>query len=221
MSMAAAKRATKPRPETLEKRRDILRAATEVFGAKGYAGGTLADIAEQVGMTHAGILHHFGSKDQLLLDVLTFRDRSDVEHLAEQHIPGGIDLFRHLIRTAFSNARRAGIVQAFVVLSGESVTEEHPAREFFASRYATLRCEIADAFTEMCAERGVADSAVVADAAVAILGVMDGLQVQWLHAPGEVDLGRASAFAINAIVRAVIDGDEPILGSVDEILAEG
>ncbi|WP_433673696.1 TetR/AcrR family transcriptional regulator [Microbacterium gorillae] len=218
--MSAMSRAAKPRPETLEKRRDILRAATEVFGAKGFAGGTLSDIADQVGMTHAGILHHFGSKDQLLLDVLTFRDRTDVEHLAEQHIPGGADLFRHLIRTAFTNARRAGIVQSFVVLSGESVTESHPARDYFAGRYSTLRHEITDAFTEMCAERGVADASVIADAAVAILGVMDGLQVQWLHAPGDVDLGRATAFAINAIVRAVIDEDEPILGSVDEILAD-
>ncbi|MFK4790012.1 TetR/AcrR family transcriptional regulator [Microbacterium sp. ZW T5_56] len=218
--MAIGSRAVKPRPATLEKRRDILRAATDVFGAKGYAGGTLADIADQVGMTHAGILHHFGSKDQLLLDVLTFRDRTDVEHLAEQHIPGGVDLFRHLIRTAFANARRAGIVQAFVVLSGESVTDSHPAREYFAGRYGTLRGEIANAFTEMCRERGVTDTARLADAAAAILGVMDGLQVQWLHAPGDVDLGRATAFAINAIVRAVIDGDEPILGGVDEILAD-
>lgn len=218
--MSAVSRAAKPRPETLEKRRDILRAATDVFGAKGFAGGTLSDIADQVGMTHAGILHHFGSKDQLLLDVLTFRDRSDVEHLADQHIPGGTDLFRHLIRTAFANARRAGIVQAFVVLSGESVTDRHPAREYFARRYGTLRREVEDAFIEMCHERGVTDVVMVADAAAAILGVMDGLQVQWLHAPGDVDLGRSTAFAINAIVRAVIDGAEPILGGVDEILSD-
>jgi AcrR family transcriptional regulator len=42
-----------PRPATREKREQILRAAVEIFGNKGSANGTLADVAEQVGMTHA------------------------------------------------------------------------------------------------------------------------------------------------------------------------
>lgn len=33
---------------------------------------------------------------------------------------------------------------------------------------------------------------------------MDGLQIQWLLAPDEVDLAEASAFAIDAIVAAVV-----------------
>ena len=202
--MAVVKKATKPRPETMQKRRDILRAAMDVFGSKGYANGTLADIAEQVGMTHAGILHHFGSKDQLLLDVLTYRDESDVAHLDGRHIPGGIDLFRHLILTADLNENRAGIVQAFAVLSGESVTDGHPARDFFDNRYGTLRIEIADAFRELCAERGIEEPTVIDDAAASIIAVMDGLQVQWLLAGDEVHLARTTRFAIEAIVSAVL-----------------
>lgn len=193
------------RPETLAKRREILNAAMEVFGSKGFTNGTLADIAEQVGMTHAGILHHFGSKDQLLLEVLTYRDQSDVADLAEQHIPGGIELFRHLVRTAFANAQRAGIVQAFVVLSGESVTDAHPAQAYFAERYAVLRGEVVEAFGVVCAERGVAEPDTVAHAANAIIAVMDGLQVQWLHAPEAVELAEATEFAIESIVTAVLD----------------
>jgi hypothetical protein len=34
---------------------------------------------------------------------------------------------------------------------------------------------------------------------------MDGLQVQWLLDPSAVDLARASEFAIEAIVAAVVD----------------
>ncbi|NTW38886.1 MAG: helix-turn-helix transcriptional regulator, partial [Cellulomonadaceae bacterium] len=63
----STKRVPRSRPATAERRRDILEAALEIFGAKGYNKGPLAEIAEQVGMTHAGILHHFGSKDELLL----------------------------------------------------------------------------------------------------------------------------------------------------------
>ena len=195
---------TGARPETLVRRNEILRAATDVFGSKGSVNGTLAEIADQVGMTHAGILHHFGSKTQLLLEVLTYRDRTDVEHFTEQHIPGGIDLFRHLVNTAIANAERAGIVQAFVVLSGESVTAEHPARDYFAHRYATLREEIVDAFRQVCEERGITDPGPVRHAAASILAVMDGLQVQWLHDPSAVDLAESTRFAIEAIVSATL-----------------
>jgi AcrR family transcriptional regulator len=205
--MSAPKRTPKARPETLERRREILRAAMTTFGSKGYKNGPLTEIAEQVDMTHAGILHHFGSKDQLLLEVLKYRDSSDVEDFAGQRIPDGIELFRHLIRTAFTNEQRPGIVQAYAVLSAESVTDEHPAREYFQDRYTTLRREIREAFDRICTERGIEEPATVDRAAAAILAVMDGLQVQWLLDPANVELAETSAFAIEALVRAVVGED--------------
>lgn len=202
--MTYTKKRPRSRPATLRKREEILKAATEIFGSKGFANGTLAEIAEQVDMTHAGVLHHFGSKDQLLLEVLDYRDRSDVAELDSQHIPDGADFFRHLVATAFLNARRAGIVQAYAVLSSESVTDDHPARDYFVRRYSALRAEAAQAFEVMCREKGVASSESIALAAAGVLAVMDGLQVQWLLDPDNVDLGRASEFAINAIVAAIL-----------------
>ena len=142
---------------TQHKRIEILKAAVEIFGSKGSTNGTLADVAEQVGLTHAGVLHHFGSKQKLLLEVLAYRDQADVEDLAEKHIPGGLELFLHLIRTAYANARRPGIVQAYTVLSSESVTDGHPGREYFEERYTTLRREATEAFEELCAREGVTD----------------------------------------------------------------
>ena len=202
--MATSRQQPKSRPETIVRRREIVKAAAEVFGAKGYTGGTLVDIADQVGMTHAGVLHHFKSKDQLLLEVLTFRDETDVEGLEGRHIPDGADLFRHLVRTARKNAERAGIVQSFVVLSAESVTDDHPAREFFRRRYETLRGEVEHAFRVMCDEQGVDDPSTVVDASAAVLAAMDGLQVQWLLERDGVDLSRATQFAIESIVSSVL-----------------
>jgi len=202
--MTGPRRQPRSRPETLVRRREILDAAVEIFGSKGFAGGTLQEIADQVGMTHAGILHHFGSKHELLLEVLQHRDETDVADLEEQHIPDGMALFRHLVRTALVNAGRPGIVQAYVVLSAESVTDDHPGREFFQKRYQTLRSEVEHAFRVVCAERGITDPGTVDFAATSILAVMDGLQVQWLLEPRAVDLARASEFAIEAIVSAVL-----------------
>ncbi|MBC7291016.1 MAG: TetR/AcrR family transcriptional regulator [Actinotalea sp.] len=206
-----ARRPVGSRPATLARRRDILDAAVEVFGKRGYASGSLHEIADRVGMTHAGVLHHFGSKHQLLLDVLAHQDRMDVAELEGQHIPDGIGLFRHLVRTAVRNAQRAGIVQAFTVLSAEATTEGHPGQLYFQERYVTLRRELADAFRVVCAEHGVTEPATIDDGAAAVLAVMDGLQVQWLLAPDAVDLARASAFAIEAIVRAVVGVDVRVL----------
>lgn len=204
----ATRRVPRARAETLVKRNEILRAATATFAAKGFKNGPLAEIADQVGMTHAGILHHFGSKDQLLLEVLKWRDAEDVADLEGAHIPEGLELFRHLVRTAFANETRPGIVQAYAVLSAESVTDDHPGRPYFEERYRTLRGEIIDAFTAICVERGITTPSTLELAAASILAVMDGLQVQWLLSPDDVRLAEASAFAIEAIAAHALAAPE-------------
>lgn len=202
--------AVKSRPETERKRTEILRAAIEIFGAKGSTNGTLADIAAEVGMTHAGVLHHFGSKQRLLLEVLLYRDETDLAELAEQHLPEGPALFLHLVRTAFANELRPGIVQVYTVLSAESVTTGHAARGFFEHRYTKLRREVGDAFRELCAQEGITEPETITRASASILAVMDGLQLQWLLDPTAIGLAEASEFAIQAIVHSVLNPPPPL-----------
>ena len=176
------------------------------FGAKGYYNGSLAEVADQVGITHAGVLHHFGSKDQLLLEVLEYRDRTDVEHLEGQQVPGGLGLFEHLVKTARLNAERPGIVQTYAVLSAEAVTEDHPGQDWFRVRYTTLRGEVRSALTQVCDPQDPPSDADLDAAAASVLAVMDGLQVQWLLDREHVDLARHTAFAIEAILAAAVSG---------------
>jgi AcrR family transcriptional regulator len=194
-----------PRPETERKRQDILRAAMETFGAKGSTNGTLADIAEQVGITRAGVLHHFGSKQALLLEVLEYRDQDDVAHLHDKQMPTGPALFMHLVGTALRNSLRPGIVQVYTVLAAESVTDDHPARKYFEDRYRILRQDIDDAFRELCARENVVDHGAIERGSASVLAVMDGLQLQWLLDPDAVDLAATSEFAIQAIVAGVLN----------------
>lgn len=201
-----ASRAQRPRATTAERRDEILRAAMETFAARGFHHGSLADVAERVGMTHAGVLHHFGSKDRLLLEVLEYRDRSDVEDLEGRHMPSGLELFRHLVHTARLNAERPGIVQTFAVLSAESVTEGHVAQDWFRERYASLRGMVTEALTQVCDPDSPPRPADLDAAAASVLAVMDGLQVQWLLDPDAVDLAQATAFAIDAILGAAVAG---------------
>lgn len=199
-------RAKKPRAATAARREEILQAAMETFGSRGYYNGSLGEVAERVGMTHAGVLHHFGSKDRLLLEVLEYRDRTDVEHLEGHQPPGGLRLFHHLVTTARLNAQRPGIVQTYAVLSAEAVTEDHPGQDWFRERYTELRRLVGVALTEVCAGDDPPDAADLDAAAASVLAVMDGLQIQWLLDRDAVDLAGATAFAIDAILAAAVQG---------------
>lgn len=205
---AAARRPRGTRKSTPERRQEIVRAAARIFGTKGYRKGSLIEIAEQVGMTHAGVLHHFGTKETLLIAVLEYRDMLDLEAREGRRMPEGMGLFRHLCETAVANTRREGLVQTYAAITGESVTENHPARSFVTSRFSTLRDHIEDAFRVVCGP-GL-DDEVCRQAASAVVGVMDGIQLQWLLDKDAVALPEATTFAIEAIVAAVIAGaDRP------------
>jgi AcrR family transcriptional regulator len=205
---AAARRrpagARQPRPETARRREEILQAAMTTFGAKGYYNGSLVEIAEKVGITHAGVLHHFGSKDHLLIEVLEYRDRAGVEHLEGHQAPTGLELFRHLIATARANMDRPGIVQTYTVLSAESVTDAHPGQAWFQARFQGLRALLVESLKQMCGPENLRPEAEIESAAEAIVAVMDGLQIQWLLDPEAVDLAGSTAFAIEAILAAVV-----------------
>lgn len=193
-----------PRPATLAKRQSIIEAASQVFGEKGYSSGSLTEVAQKVGVTHAGILHHFGSKEKLLMAVLAYRDEIDLVDTPAKRMPEGEELLRHLIQTAVNNEQRAGIVQAFAIQSAESVQQDHPTQPHYVQRYQGLRASVTRALLCMAGERGIEPVVSVHQASAAILAVMDGMQIQWLLEPEQVSLAQATQQAIEAIVSAVM-----------------
>src|SRR3954471_22080610 len=92
----ASARAT---PEGLAQRERILRAATELFAARGYRGAWLEAVAQEVGITRQGVLHHFPSKVHLLLGVLDLRDHDDAARIEAQAVSrltdGVLEAVRH------------------------------------------------------------------------------------------------------------------------------
>lgn len=193
-------RARAPRLTADQRREEILVAAHEVFGARGFHKASLGEIADKVGITHPGILHHFGSKEQLFVEVLALRERLDVAGFENNEPPGGPAMLRHLLHTAAVNTRRVGLVQSYTVLSAESVTDGHPAQEFFRQRFAVLRGQIVRALEITCSGVRPPDAELEA-AASSIIAVMDGLQVQWLLEPDRLDMPDALALVIDALLR--------------------
>lgn len=194
----AVPRQTKQQVRTLERRRAVLEAATNVFGARGYNKGALVEVAEQAGMTHAGVLHHFGSKEGLLVAVLQYRDGEEAAGVPGRAQTDGPAFLGHLLDTVVANTSRPGVVQTYSVLSAESVTAGHPAQAYFRNRFTGLRDKIADVFADVC-ERDAGDPEV-RDAAATLVAAMDGLQVQWLLDQQSVDMPRAIGRLIDELV---------------------
>ncbi|BDR53348.1 TetR family transcriptional regulator [Bombiscardovia nodaiensis] len=206
MSAANASEQPKHRKETEAKRQEILKAALDVFGRKGAEKGTLEEIASKVGMTRAGVLHHFGSKRKLLLAVIQYNDESEVDAFPDKRIPHGAAAFQHLIATTEHHAHSSGIARSFVTLSSESITDDNPGHAYFQQRYQNLRNELTQALVDMAKERKSTINMAEAEmASASILAMMDGLQLQWLLSQDQIDLSASTAFAINALVSAVIE----------------
>ncbi|MFI1361990.1 TetR/AcrR family transcriptional regulator [Streptomyces griseochromogenes] len=163
-----------------ERRAEIVGAALEVIAERGYRGASLAAVAERVGLTQQGLLHHFPTKEALLVAVLRERDRWD----AVPDTRWRVDLLASLVEY---NAMRPAIIQTFSALLGECVTEGHPARAYFTERYAQVRETMTDALR---AEYGdVLPGGLTPErTAPLLIAVMDGLQYQWLLDPASVDM---------------------------------
>ena len=121
-----------------ERRDAILAAANEVFATRGFRGASLATIAKRVGMSEPGLLHHFASKEELLLELLKLRDQHDDERIAEARAAHAhvLDVLLALCR---QNEERPGIVRLFTILAAESVDDDHPAHDWFLARYGERR----------------------------------------------------------------------------------
>lgn len=173
------------------RREEILRVALETFAERGYRGTSLAVVAERIGLTQQGVLHYFPTKQALLVEVLKLRDAEDYQRFDQGSEGPHLDGMRALMEY---NATRPGVVQSFTVLSAESVTDSHPARDYFVQRYRSTRAHHVEGLREEFGDRVTAGLSPE-DAAALLVAVMDGLQLQWLLDPERVDLtGLVTAF---------------------------
>lgn len=187
---AAADRPKQRRAPKGEKRREeLLDAALQVFSLEGYSGASVAQVAAIVGISVAGLLHHFPSKISLLMGVLDRRDKANSriaeEVRADKSLTGLLGSLRAINR---SNATAPGVVRAFTILNAESLVEGHPAWNWFQDRYELIYGKLIGQFTDLVNAGEVRADVDLSGLVQEILAMMDGLQVQWLRFPEKVDL---------------------------------
>lgn len=192
----APSRRPRRRMPAAERREQIVDVATVLISQRGYWGTAIQDVADACELTVAGLLHHVGSKDGLLIEVLTHRDQADARALAamlglsippgdwdphwlgETILKQGISLARACEAIVERNATQPEIVRLYSVLEAESLHADHPGHNYFSQRQRLTL----EGFAQQAPD-GVDGTAL----AQHVLAVMDGLQVQWLRDPG-IDL---------------------------------
>lgn len=162
-------------------RADVLDAALKIVAEQGFDAATLQQIALAVGRSKAGLLHHFGSREGLMLDIVRHRDETDRRLFRpddDGRLAASVDLVSH-------NATVPGLVALFAVVCALAAadTADTDRRAYFVDRYARTRAGFARRIARAQGE-GVMRSDIAAEsAATIVLATMDGLQTQWLLDP--------------------------------------
>jgi len=181
----------------VRRRAEIVAAARGMFSGVGYGGASMAAIATRAGVTHAGLLYHFETKQAVLEAVLDDeRGRSStLLGLDEQRATDEQGPDDHLVRLRALVARNLADpewTRLFSLLLGESVAVDHPVRGRMAERYDRLSGQLAASLGDLAEPGARPGDAELEGLARLLLAVMDGLQYQQLTGSG-VDVEGAFA----------------------------
>ncbi|MGH1548727.1 TetR/AcrR family transcriptional regulator [Leifsonia poae] len=165
------------------KREEILEAALDVIAREGWHGASVKELAESVGLSQAGLLHYFGSKDELFTAILRKRDEVDSRRFPQEQPVSADRLREGFVSVVRHNAEVPGLVQLFSRLAVEGGDPSHPAHEYFAERSATLRALFTQVFAQQQADGAVTRDVDPETLARLVQAVSDGLQLQWLQDP--------------------------------------
>lgn len=182
----------------------IVARAAESFAQQGFYGASMRAIARAAGVDHSTLLHHFRTKEALLIAVLEWQDA--------QHLPPEMpmDASAETLAEGFAvvakrNQSSPGLVRLLSVVSAEAGAPDHPARSLLQQRHKVLVEIIATAIARQREIGVVADDGLTpAQRAAVIVATWEGLQVYDALNPGALDVpelvGRAvrEAFGIGS-----------------------
>ena len=166
--------------------RAVVDAAAEVFTENGYGGATLDRIAQRLGLTRQGVLHHFPSKDAVFYAVLR-REQEWAESLSTQPITAENARTRLLGLRAFAGSAGEGRrhIRLIQVLQGEAIAGNSAAQSFIEERMAAIVARIVAMMTVLESTGQLAEPWDVHSASVCLVALVQGLQSRSLMDPDE------------------------------------
>jgi AcrR family transcriptional regulator len=177
-----------------DRRQRILAVAQRLITRNGGRGTTLSQIAQEAGVTTAGLLHHFESKEQLLHAVLDARDADDMAH-----VDMGGDVIEQLEGVTNRFERAPDLIGLFTVLLTENLDPDAPLHDRFLSRYQDALAIVTDGIRRGQNAGRYRTDLDPAVKAVEIMAFLYGMETSWLLDPSipliDVFRGYASTLA--------------------------
>ncbi|MEV0341807.1 TetR/AcrR family transcriptional regulator [Nocardia sp. NPDC050713] len=182
------------------RRREIVTAAVEIFSKYGFRDGSLRDVAERAGITHAGIRHHFPTKVDLLQAVLRWRERESLAKGNRTQVDGS-DAVDAWIEAVAENVTNPTLIELEFVLAGEAASPDHPAHGHFVRTYSKGEEILRRAFTLMQERDQLRDGVDPALAARSLLAAAQGVQTLWLR-DRRIDIADVLRAQVAVLLRA-------------------
>ena len=178
----------------------MLDAARRLFASQGFKGSSLAAIAQEAGITDAGLLYHFPTKNALLLAVIAEGDREQDEALEKVRDVQGLPLLRRMAEFGADLEADPILTALDVTLSAENLSGGSEINAYFVGRYDRFSAMLTQAFEEARRAGDLAGDFDSGVEAANMTAVLDGLRLQWLLSDGAVSM----AGGMRAYVRGVI-----------------
>ena len=179
------------------RREQIIDEAIRIIGRRGYYGFGLQELAQRCGLSKAGLLYHFQSKDQLLSAVIEVLERREIQvmgPLAAQASarPSAASVMNVLQTMVARGITEPELARFYTIMYSESLHPEHPAHAAFRARQA----KVLDLFAKVLAPY-VAKPRMTARQLFALL---QGLALQWHRENQSFDVVAAWGLAITTLV---------------------
>lgn len=171
-----------PYKKGVQRRQEILEAAQKVFGRFGYVGGSLQQIADQVGVSRAALVRYFPDKESLLTALLQQWEADNTERARTKP---GLDNIRGLMKVVNFNADNRGSIELFLTLATEASNPAHPAHEYMAERYKESKAYFLGELMQAISSGEVLpmQETHARREIEGLFALLDGLQIQWLLDP--------------------------------------
>lgn len=197
-----SKAKTRVREDPVVRRAQIVDEGIRIIGEKGYNGFTVQALAERCGLSNAGLLYYFESKDRLLLALLDEIERREMDAVSpmiaeafaalEAGNASSDVIYAALEAMIGCYLDRPEIGRFITVLQAESLDPGHPAHVWFKH----VDRETLDLFErlipELCVEPALKSQQ--------LLALMNGLPLQWFRADRQFDICAAWAAAIRDLL---------------------
>src|SRR5262249_30057540 len=177
-ALAPARRRTQAeRPEATRTR--ILKAAAELIRRRGYARFRTADVAAEAGLSRGAQLHHFPTKDSLVVATLEYV--FEQAQVLSRRRAASIDRPRDLIEAVIEDAKEFFFSQHFMVAIDIvlSTSTDDAVRKQILDISRKARRPVETAWTEALAASGVPGS-LAADIVALTLGLVRGMAMRTL-----------------------------------------